>query len=112
MSTSWQLAGEKVSLDIACVAGCSRHWGEKKVGGGCVLTFPTLNHCLGVLCRLVWARILQKVTVQTILQLCACNVVTWPMNASKAGGDLALIQTSRLLFSFKRQLHVASTRRT
>ena len=32
----------------------------------------------------------------------AC-LATWPMNASEAGVDLALIQTS-LLFSFKCQL--------
>ena len=31
------------------------------------------------------------------------RLVTWPMNASEAGGDLALIQTP-LLFSFKYQL--------
>ena len=30
-------------------------------------------------------------------------LVTWPMNVSEAGGDLALIQTS-LLFSFKCKL--------
>ena len=30
-------------------------------------------------------------------------LVTWPMNASEAGGDRALIQTS-VLFSFKRKL--------
>ena len=32
-------------------------------------------------------------------------IVTWTINTSKAGCDLALIQTS-LLFSFKFQLHV------
>ena len=31
------------------------------------------------------------------------GLVTWPMDASEAGRDLALIQTS-VLFSFKRKL--------
>ena len=46
------------------------------------------------------ALIFPEITPFTSSIVTVMDLVTWPMNTSEAGGDLALIQAS-LLFSFK-----------